>query len=127
MTKGLTRRERQIMDVVYERKQASALEIQQMLPESLSYSAVRTFLRILENKGHLTHRKQGAQFIYSPTQPRQQAAHSALTQVVKTFFDNSIERVVTALLTSADTHLSAEELERLSQLIEEAKKEEETA
>jgi predicted transcriptional regulator len=123
--KHLTKRERQIMDIVYERRQASALDIQAALPNPPSYSAVRTLLRILETKGHLTHEKQGAHFVYFPTQPRQQAAHSALAQVVKTFFDSNIERVVTTLLTTADTRLSKEELGRLSQLIEQAKKEEE--
>ncbi|HLK60449.1 MAG TPA: BlaI/MecI/CopY family transcriptional regulator [Chthonomonadaceae bacterium] len=122
--KRLTGRERQIMDIVYERGQASALEIQEALPGSPSYSTVRTLLRILEEKQHLTHRKQGAYFIYSPIQPRQQVAQAALAQVVKTFFENSVERVVTALLSTSDTRLSAEELERLSELIEQAKKEE---
>jgi predicted transcriptional regulator len=123
--KDLTRRERQIMDIVYARQQASALEIQAAMPDAPGYSAVRTLLRILEEKGHLAHRKEGTHFVYFPTQPRQQAGHSALAQVVKTFFDSSIERVVAALLTTADTRLSAEELERLSQLIEQAKRDEE--
>lgn len=122
--KPLSGRERQIMDIVYERGQASALDIQEALPDAPGYSAVRTLLRILEGKGHLTHRKQGAQFIYAPTRPRQQAAHAALAQVVKTFFANNVERVVTALLSTADTRLSAEEVKRLSELIERARKEE---
>src|SRR5579884_2952787 len=92
--KDFSRRERQIMDIIYERGQASALEIQEALPDSPSYSSVRTLLRILESKGHLTHHKQEAHYVYSPTQPRQQAAHSALAQVVKTFFDSNIERAV---------------------------------
>lgn len=122
--KELSRRERQIMDIVYERGQASALEIQESIPDAPSYTTVRTLLRILENKGHLTHQKQGAYYVYSPTQPRSQAADAALARVVKTFFDSNIERVVSALLSNADSELNAEQLERLTQLIEQAKQEE---
>lgn len=115
------------MEILFERGQASAQDVQDALPDPPGYSAVRTLLRILENKGHVTHHKEGAYFVYTPTQPRQQAASSALSQVVRTFFDSNIERVVTALLTSEDTRLSTEELDRLSQLIEQAKKDEERA
>lgn len=120
----LSRRERQIMDIVFERGQASALEIRESLPDPPSYTTVRTLLRILEEKGHLTHQKPGAYFVYSPTQPRNQAAHAALARVVKTFFDSNIERTVAALLSSADSQLTTAELDRLSQLIEQAKQEE---
>ena len=121
--KPLSGRERQIMDILYERGQASALDIQEALPDAPGYSAVRTLLRILESKGHVLHKKKGAHFVYSPTQPRHQVADAALAQVVKTFFENSVERVVTALLSTRDTRLSAEELKRLSELIEQARKE----
>jgi|SRR5579862_2367678 len=120
----LSRRERQIMDAVYERGQASALEIQAALSEPPSYTTVRTLLRILESKGHLTHRKQGACYIYSPTQPRHQAATAALAQVVKTFFSSSVERAVAALLSNADARLTPQQLDRLATLIEQAKQEE---
>lgn len=125
-TSSLSRRERQIMDVVYERGQASAADIQAALPDPPSNSAVRALLRILETKGHLRHEKQGAQYIYFPTQPHNQAARSALAQVVKTFFDNSIERTVATLLSSKEARLTDVELERLTALIAQARQEEET-
>jgi predicted transcriptional regulator len=123
--KDFSRRERQIMDIIYERGQASATEIREAMPDPPSYSAVRTLLSILEGKGHLRHQKQGAHYIYFPIQSHSQAARSALAQVVKTFFDSNIERAVTALLSTADTRLTPEELERLSALIEQARQEEE--
>lgn len=123
---SLSRRERQIMDVIYERGQASAADVQEALPDAPSNSAVRALLRILETKGHVRHEKRGAQYIYLPTQPHTQAARSALAQVVKTFFDNNIERAVTTLLTSEETRLTDAELERLTALIEQARQGEET-
>lgn len=119
--KNLSRRERQIMDIIYARGSVSALEIQEAMPDPPSYSTVRTLLRILETKGHIQHQRRGMSYIFSPTQPHQQAAHSALTQVVQTFFGSSIERAVTTLLSSADTQLTDEELDRLSALIEQAR------
>ena len=116
----LSRRERQIMDIIYQQSQASVADVLENLPDAPSYSTVRALLRILEEKGHLTHQKDGPRYIYRPTQPRHQAGRSALKQVVQTFFDKSIERTVAALV--ADTEVSEEELERLSQLIEQAKK-----
>lgn len=121
--KPLSGRERQIMDIVYANGRSTAQEIQDALPDAPGYSAVRTHLRILEEKGHLTHTKSGASFVYSPTRPRQQAAQAALSQVVKTFFGNSLEQAMTALLTTADTRLSPDEIERLSALIESAREE----
>lgn len=119
--KGLSRRERQIMDIVYARGHVSALEIQEAMPDAPGYSTVRTLLRILETKGHLRHEKQGMSYIYFPVQPAGQAAQSALKQVVQTFFGSSIERLVATLLSSADARLTDEELDRLSQLIEQAR------
>jgi BlaI family penicillinase repressor len=119
--KNLSRRERQIMDVVYARGAASAFDIQEALPDPPGYSTVRTLLRILETKGHLRHEKQGMSFIYHPTQPANQAAHSALAQVVQTFFASSIERVVATLLSSKDIQLTPEELDRISLLVEQAR------
>ena len=116
----LSRRERQIMDIIYQQGQASVADVLEYLPDAPSYSTVQALLRILEEKGHLTHQKDGPRYIYRSTQPRHQAGRSALKQVVQTFFDKSIERTVAALV--SDTEVSEEELERLSQLIEQAKK-----
>lgn len=122
---GLSRRERQIMDIIYARGNLSAAEIRDALPDPPSYSTVRALLKILETKGHVTHEMRGAQFVYAPVQPRRQAAQSALSRVVRTFYDNSVERVVTALLTDSDARLTHEELQRLAELIEAARVREE--
>jgi BlaI family penicillinase repressor len=122
--KNLSRRERQIMDIVYARGSVSAFDIQEALPDPPGYSTVRTLLRILETKGHLHHTKQGMSFIYSPTQPVNQAARSALAQVVQTFFASSIEQVVATLLSSKDIQLTPEELDRISAMVEQAKQNE---
>ena len=119
-TAKLSRRERQIMDVIYQHGQASVADVLANLPDAPSYSTVRALLRILEEKGHLTHQKDGPRYIYRPTQPRHEAGQSALKQIVQTFFDKSIEKTVAALV--ADEEVSDEELNRLSQLIEQAKK-----
>ena len=119
-TLKLSRREREIMDIIYQHGQMSVADVLENLPDAPSYSTVRALLRILEEKGHLTHQKDGPRYIYRPTQPRHQAGQSALQQVVQTFFDKSIERTVAALVSA--TEISEEELERLSQLIEQAKK-----
>ena len=119
---NLSRRERQIMDIIYRRGRASAGEVLNDLPDPPSYSAVRALLRILENKGHLTHKKEGPRYIYTPTQPRQNAGESALQRVFQTFFDGSIEKTVAALLDVSDSSLSDAEFDRLAQLIDEAKK-----
>ena len=119
-TLKLSRRERQIMDIVYQRSQASVADVLENLPDPPSYSAVRALLRILEEKGYLTHEKKGRRYIYRPTQPRHLAGRSALKQIFQTFFDKSIEKTVIALVSEVD--LSNEELDRLSRLIEQAKK-----
>ncbi len=120
---SLSRRERQIMDVLYRQGRATATAVLEALPDPPSYSAVRALLRILEAKGHLRHAKEGRSYVYLPVQPRQTAAHSALAQVVQTFFDGSVEQTVTTLLTDQDVRLSDEELDRLSRLIEQAREE----
>ena len=119
-TLTLSRRERQIMDIIYQHSQVSVADVLENLPDAPSYSTVRALLRILEEKGHLVHQKDGPRYIYRPTQPRYQAGQLALKQVVQTFFDKSVERTVAALV--ADAEVSDEELDRLSQLIEQAKK-----
>ncbi len=116
----LSRRERQIMDIVYQRGRASVADVLEDLPDPPSYSTVRALLRILEEKGYLTHKKEGKRYIYRPTQPRHQAGRSALKQIFQTFFDKSIEKTVMTLISDAD--LSDEELDRLSQRIAQAKK-----
>ena len=117
---NLSRRERQIMDIVYQHEHVSVADVLEDLPDQPSYSTVRALLRILEEKGYLTHEKDGKRYIYRPTQPRHQAGRSALKQIFNTFFDKSIEKTVITLISDAD--LSDEELDRLSQLIENAKK-----
>lgn len=119
----LSRRERQIMDVIYSQGRATALEVIERLPDPPSYSAIRALLGILERKGHLSHVKDGAKYVYLPTQPRQRAAQSAIKRLLTTFFDNSAEKAVAALLDSSDTKISDEELDRLGKLIRKAKKE----
>src|SRR5258705_2448697 len=104
----LSRRERQIMDVLHARREATAAEVLSDLPDPPGYSAVRALLRILEEKGHLKHVKEGRNYVYLPTQPRQTAARAALAQVVQTFFGGSIERAVAALVSQSDAKLSDE-------------------
>lgn len=120
----LSRRERQIMNIVYAKGKASATEVWQGLPSRPSRTAVRTVLRILEEKGHLAHEKRGREFIYQPTRPRQRAGQSALHGVLQTFFDGSLEKAVAAHLAHPDANLSPEALKRLIGLIDEAREKE---
>lgn len=117
----LSRRERQIMEVIYRLGRASAQAVLEGLPDPPSYSSVRALLRILEDKGHLRHTKEGARYIYTPKRARSRAARAALNQVVNTFFENSTEQAVAALLDGAEQDLSDAELERLSKLVDAAK------
>ena len=118
----LSRRERQIMDVIYACGEASAAEVVERIPDPPTRTAVRTMLRILEEKGHLKHRKRGREFIYQPTRPRQRAGQSALRGVLATFFEGSLEKAVAAHLADPATEPTPEELKRLARLIREAKK-----
>ena len=120
---NLSRRERQIMDIIYRRGQASVAEVLEHLPQPPSYSAVRAMLRVLEEKGYLNHDKERARYIYSPTLPRGKAARSALRQLLATFFDDSVEQAVAALLDVSQTELSNADLDRLARLIRQARKE----
>lgn len=123
---GLSRRERQIMDIVYASGQATAAEIQERLAdEAPSYSTVRTLLRVLEQKGHLRHSEEGLRYVYRPTVPRGEATRSALQRLVHTFFDGSARQAVAALLDPGNFKLSKEELDQLSSMLEKAKREEE--
>jgi predicted transcriptional regulator len=117
----LSRRERQIMDVIFARGEATAADIHQSLPDAPSYSAVRALLRILEEKGHLKHREEGARYVFLPTESRGKASRSALQRVVQTFFDGSLSSAVAALVDAEGGKLSAAELKRLEAIIKAAK------
>jgi predicted transcriptional regulator len=118
----LSRRERQILDILYQRGQATAADVQNALPEPPSYSAVRALLRILEDKGHVRHQQDGPRYVYVPTVARENAKRSALRHVLRTFFDGSAEQAISALLDESSTKLSPAELDRLARLIEEARR-----
>jgi predicted transcriptional regulator len=119
---ALTRRERQIMDVLYRRGRASAAEVMEDLPGEPNYSTVRTQLRVLETKGHVRHEAQGPRYVYMPAVPRHAARKSALKHVVETFFDGSAEKAVAALLGGEGSRLTGDELDRIAGLIAKAKK-----
>jgi predicted transcriptional regulator len=119
----LSRRERQIMDVVYRLGRATATEVLEGLPEPPGYSAVRAHLRVLEEKGHLRHEQEGTRYVYLPTVSRAKARRSALQSLVATFFDGSPEAAMAALLDSSRDDLSNEDLDRLAALIEQARQE----
>ena len=119
----LSRREREIMDVVYRSGRATAADVLDQLAEPPSYSAVRALLRVLEDKGHLRHEEDGPRYVFLPTVPRERALQSALRQLLHTFFDGSTEQAVAALLDLSSARLSDAELQRLSQLIADARKE----
>lgn len=119
----LSRRERQIMDVIYSKNKATAAEVMEEMPDPPSYSAVRAMLRLLEEKGLLRHEQDGPRYVFLPTLSRERARQSAMKQLLQTFFDNSAEQAVAALLDMSRTKLSDEELDRLSSLIENARKE----
>jgi predicted transcriptional regulator len=111
------------MDVIYATGPATAAEIVDALPDNLSNSTVRTLLRILVGKGHLNQKLDGQRYIYRPIRPRQKAAQGALSRVVQTFFDGSVEQTVEGLLQSPDVELSDEQLDRIQQMIEKSRKE----
>ena len=121
--KSLSRRERQIMDIIYELNEATAARVLELLPSPPSYSTVRALLRVLEEKGHLTHKQDGPRYVFSPTLPREKARENALKHVLKTFFDNSTEKAVAALLDISDEALSEEDYKRLTDLIDKASQE----
>ena len=117
----LSRRERQIMDVVYRLGKATVTDVLERLPDPPSYSAVRALMRILEEKGHLSHEQDGPRYVYLPTVPRDAAQASALSHMVRTFFGGSAEAAVAALLDLPEHGMSEGELTRLSQLIDDAR------
>lgn len=118
-----SRRERQILDAIYRLGEATVADVQDALDDAPSYSAVRALLRILEEKGHLAHRQDGPRYVYHPTTPREHARESAMRRVLETFFDNSTEQAVAALLDLRDGTLDEAEYERLSEMIEKARRE----
>jgi len=121
--KSLSRRERQIMDIIYEMKEATALQVLERLPSPPSYSAVRALLRVLEDKGHLLHRPDGPRYVYLPRLAKDKARKSALAHLKRTFFDGSTADVVAALLDMSEDDLSDEDYARLAALIDKARTE----
>jgi predicted transcriptional regulator len=123
VTPGLSRRERQIMDVLFQRGSASVADVMADMPDPPSYSAVRAMLAKLEQKGHVSHRDEGRAYVYSPVVRKDAARRSALKHLLKTFFDNSTEQAVAALLELRAPRLDEQELARLEQLVRRAKRE----
>ena len=121
---GLSRREREIMEILHRVGKATATEVMETLPDAPSHSAVRSILRVLEEKGHIRHEEDGKRFLYLPTEPRNTAARSALRNVVQNFFGGSLESAVKTFLSDADMALSEEELARMADVIEQARKSE---
>jgi predicted transcriptional regulator len=119
----LTRRERQIMDILYRRGSATAGEVMKELPGTPSDSTVRTQLRVLEEKGHVRHEEQGLRYVYFPTAPRSSVRKSALKHLIDTFYDGSTEKIVAALLGVEGSKLSSDELTRIAQMVEKAREE----
>jgi predicted transcriptional regulator len=119
----LSRRERQIMEVVYEHGRVTAAEVREQMPDPPSYSAVRAMLRILEDKGHLRHEQDGPRYVFLPTVPRAEASETALRRLVRTFFGGSPEGAMAALLDLEGDRLDEEALDRIAERIDEARKE----
>jgi predicted transcriptional regulator len=119
---SLSRRERQIMDILYRLGRATANEVMADLPGQPHLSTVRTQLRVLEQKTHIRHEEVGLRYIYTPTVPRHAVRQSALRHLIETFFEGSAEKMLSTLLGSGGSNLSEEELDRLGQLIDKAKK-----
>jgi BlaI family penicillinase repressor len=117
---NLSRRERQIMDILFERGSATASEIHGALPDPPSYSAVRAALSVLERKGHIRHELEGLRYVWKPRIPRENARRTALRHLVKTFFDGSVEQTVAALLDEASVKLEQRDLDRLRAMIAKA-------
>ena len=118
----LSRRERQIIDILYTQGRGTAAEVQAALPDPPSYSAVRAMLRILEEKGHVRHEQDGPRYVFLPTIARDNAKRSAMRHMLQTFFDGSAEQAISALLDDASTKMSDVELDRLARMISEARR-----
>ena len=120
---GLSRRERQIMEILYQRSKASASEVRDAMTDAPSYSAVRALLRVLEEKGHIKHQTDGLKYVYVPVVAADKAKRSAVKQLLETFFNDSPDQIVAALLDVSSRKLTREELDRMSAMIEQAKRE----
>jgi BlaI family transcriptional regulator, penicillinase repressor len=120
----LSRRERQIMDVLHAKKTATAAEIREALPDAPGYSAVRALLRILEDKGHIKHREESGRYVYEPCVSQKTASHSALKRILSTFFGGSLDEAVAALLEASDKKLPDAELKKLQEIIKQAERKE---
>lgn len=120
---SMSRREREIMDIVYELKEATAQQVLERLPAPPSYSAVRALLRVLEQKGHLLHRQDGPRYVFAPRLPKDKARRSALAHLKRTFFDGSTTDVVAALLDLSEEDLSEDDYRTLAELVDKARKE----
>ncbi len=120
---GLSRRERQIMEILYPRGKASASEIREAMDDAPSYSAVRAVLRVLEEKGHVKHQAEELKYVYIPTVNRDKAKRSAVKHVLETFFDGSPKQIVAALLDVSTERLTREELDQMAEMIEKARRE----
>jgi predicted transcriptional regulator len=120
---GLSRRERQIMEILYQRGKASVSEVRDVMTDAPGYSAVRAMLRVLEEKGHTRHQAEGLKYVYMPTVAREKAKRSAVKHLLDTFFAGEPDQIVAALLDVSATRLTREELDRMSEMIENAKRE----
>ena len=121
--RNLSRRERQMMDILYQRGRATAAEIHEALPDPPTYSAVRAKLRVLEEKGHIRHEEEALRYVYVPVVARESARKSALRHMVSTFFQGSVEDTVAALLDLSSANLKKDDLERIAAMIEQARQE----
>jgi BlaI family transcriptional regulator, penicillinase repressor len=120
---GLSRRERQILEILYQRGKAAASEVREAMEDAPSYSAVRTLLGVLEEKGHIKHRAEGLKYVYTPVIGREKAKRTAVKHLLDTYFNGSPEQIVAALLDVSSTELTREELDRMTEMIEKAKRE----
>jgi predicted transcriptional regulator len=121
--RNLSRRERQIMDILYRRGKASAAEVREAMDDPPSYSAVRAMLRVLEGKGHVRHQEEGLKYVYTPVVARDKAKRSVVKHLLDTFFNGSAEQAMAALLDVSASKLTDEELQRMSGMIEKARQE----
>ena len=120
---GFSRREREILDILYQRGKASAAEVRDAMDDAPSNSAVRTLLRVLEEKGHVKRRAEGLKYVYVPSVAKEKAKRTAVKHLLETYFDGSSEQIVAALLDVSSTQLTRQELDRMTEMIEKAKRE----
>jgi len=120
---GFSRREREILDILYQRGKASASEVREAMEDAPSNSAVRTLLRVLEEKGHVRRRAEGLKYVYLPSVAKEKAKRTAVKHLLETYFDGSSEQIVAALLDVSSTQLTRQELDRMTEMIENAKRE----